>query len=270
MLRSFLFVALTGIFSLTQSVAFAESSNEKPYCESNAILCAAPLVGVVGSFIILPGIFASIEGASTLITCGSTAMQLNPIQTQDFVDYANFDKAQASEAFHLTCSQNKNNDSVFVPYMAGEKIQQKMLYSRFSTKEKCMQMKNDLEQYPLKINLLISEESVESLSTQESIYEAAFNEQRTVCNRTTLAVAEAKIKSLILSGKIEARNFFPLFFRNNLSTDPNAYIPAGSELLNPISIDQFNALEKAQRASEAAYAEAYPEAMARAKALRKK
>lgn len=272
MLRLILNVTLAGTILLTQNFAFATEPvkpQEASFCASHPNLCSVPIaIGAIGLFVVIPGIMALGDGLSTVITCGDTSMRLDEEQKKDFIGLTRFDRNQASHAFDLTCVNKKSGESVFVPFMRAEDIQRKMLYTRMTSKEKCERMRLDLNQYPEKRSELVALEAVESLSLQEKIYEIVFNEEKTECNQKTLSIARARIKGLIAKGSINPASFFSLFFANNLATDPKTFIPAGSDLLKPISVEQFLAQEKERRESEEEYARRYPEAIARAKILR--
>jgi len=204
-----------------------------------------------GIFLLLATQLAVLSVASVVTenTCADVKNDLTTEQRRQFYDYMSFDGKKAASAYYVICGQNKNNESVFLSYITGENIDQKILYTRFNRYQKCTQMSKDVAANKSTQVEILAEENRESEQAQKFFHAKAFNGVKTECNPETAAQLQTVIRSLLASKKIDVKDLFALLMRNNLNSDPNWFLPKDSALLKPISVEEFNKLERDQQAA---------------------
>lgn len=216
---------------------------------SDSIKDAEIGAGLVLLLTVIPGIFTVIGSGETILTCGKAAIKLNKQQRQELFEYLNFKQQQAIDSYQVICAKNKKNESVFVSHMQGKNIEQKILNTRFNYYYKCLNMinnKNKVNQ-PEPVSQISAVENIESEVAQKFFADVAFNGNKVECTTQTAAAAKAVIQERLRQYTLTFGTLFALLFRNNLATDPNAFIPEDSPLLKPINAEQFNKIEANQQ-----------------------
>ena len=204
-----------------------------------------------GIFLLLATQLAIVSVASVVTekTCSDVQGNLTIDQRRQFYDYMSFDGKKAASAYYVICGQNKNNESVFLSYITGENIDQKILYTRFNKYQKCVQMSKDVASNKSTQVEILAEENRESEQAQKFFYAQAFNGAKTECNPETAAQLQTAIRSQLMNNKIDVKDLFALLMRNNLNSDPNWFLPKDSALMKSISVEEFNKLEREQQAA---------------------